>query len=196
MHRTRLTRVATAFNLSSNCVLNVEVGATILGSPNGNDWPLLDARAVWPQMGHGSDCTPGDESCRLMHQAFVFAWNEKNITITGGGTIDAQGQPWWDCADDLSKAPCNGYGRPHLMMLSSVTGVELVGFSVKNSPDWTLHMASVTDLHVDRVSVNNPSNAPNSDGIDLDCVWNALVENSYFNVGDDGAYSPRPRQTP
>ena len=26
---------------------------------------------------------------------------------------------------------------------------------------------------------------PNSDGIDLDCVTNAVVENSYFDVGDD-----------
>lgn len=103
-----------AFNLSSNTYMQIDTGVTLLGSTDGGDWPLLVARTVWPQMGHGSDCTPGSESCRLMHQAFVFSWQTRNVSVGGGGTIDTQGKVWWDCAKDLSKAPCNGYGRPHL----------------------------------------------------------------------------------
>ena len=43
----------------------------------------------------------------------------------------------------------------------------------------------MTNLHVENVHVQNPGHAPNSDGIDLDCVQNAVVKNSYFDVGDD-----------
>ena len=57
--------------------------------------------------------------------------------------------------------------------------------NIRNSPDWTLHFSGVSDLHVRNVNVKNPSNAPNSDGIDLDCVSGAVVEDSYFDVGDD-----------
>ncbi len=176
-----------SFNLSSNTQLVVEAGATVLGSTRGDDWPLVLAREVWPQFGHGSDCSPGDRSCEYMHQAFIFAWNQVNITIEGQGTIDANANKdtWWKCAKDLSEPPCNGYGRPHFMMMSNVTGMTLRDVTVKNSPDWTLHMSSVTNLLVQRVRVLNPSDAPNSDGIDLDCVQNALVEDSYFDVGDD-----------
>ena len=172
------------FNLSSNAV--VDVGGTILGSLDGGDWPLVDAGAVWPQFGHGSDCTPGTEQCRLMHQALIFAWNATNISMSGGGTIDARGQPWWACAARLDKPPCSGHARPHLLMLSNSTRVHVSDVSFRNSPDWSLHFSSVRDLHITRVHVQNPPrNAPNSDGIDLDCVQNALVEDSVFDVGDD-----------
>eukprot|EP00051_Salpingoeca_urceolata_P020689 m.313611 g.313611 ORF g.313611 m.313611 type:complete len:427 (-) comp19664_c0_seq11:3147-4427(-) len=175
------------FNLSSNSYLHVDTGATVLGSLESDDWPLVTAADVWPQFGHGSDCEPGTESCRLMHQAFVFAWSASNITVGGGGTIDARGGDagWWDCAHDLAKSPCKGYGRPHLMMISNVTDVEVRDLHIKNSPDWTLHFSSVTRLWVHHVNVTNPHNAPNSDGIDVDSTQNAVIEDCYFDVGDD-----------
>ena len=71
-----------------------------------------------------------------MHQALVFAWNATNITLAGGGTIDGNGAEWWrGCADDLSKPPCNGHARPHLVFLSSVSDVSLRDLTFANSPD-------------------------------------------------------------
>lgn len=181
------TYLTGAFNVSSHTHVLIDSGVTVLSSNSEpGDFPLVVARTVWPQMGHGSDCDPGSESCRLMHQAFVFSWGAQNVSFGGGGTIDGSGKAWWDCAGDLKKAPCNGYGRPHLMMMANVTDVELDGITVQNSPDWTLHFSFVTNLHLDGVTVHNPgSDAPNSDGIDCDCVQNAVIENSAFSVGDD-----------
>lgn len=138
------------FNISSNCVMEVEEHVTVMGTSGlDGDWPLVMASTVWPQFGHGSDCDPGSEQCRLMHQAFVFAWDRagemSNITIKGPGTIDAHAtsDTWWKCAKDLKKPPCNGYSRPHLMMLANVKDVVLQDVTVKNSPDWTLHMVRI-----------------------------------------------------
>ena len=181
------TFLTSAFNLTSNMVLLVEEGATVLGNSDDrhDPWPSVVARTVWPQFGHGSDCTPGSKECRLMHQAFIFGWHVRNVSIEGAGTVDAQGSPFWTCADDLSKFPCNGVGRPHLLMISDGIDVNMKDITVKNSPDWTLHFSSVENLHVHNVRVVNPEKTPNTDGIDLDCVQNAIVENSYFDVGDD-----------
>lgn len=180
------TYLTGAFNLSSNTHVEIEVGATILGSTRGDDWPLVVARTVWPQMGHGSDCPPGAESCRLMHQALVFGWGQTNVSLSGGGALDcnAQKDTWWSCARDLAKPPCSGYGRPHCLMLSNVSDVEVSHLHVSNSPDWTLHFSSVTRLHVHHMNVTNPDE-PNADGLDIDSTQDALIEDNHFDVGDD-----------
>lgn len=170
------TYLTGAFNISSHTYVHIEPGATVLGSTRGVDWPLLHAATVWPQFGHGSDCKPGTESCRLMHQALLFSWNATNVSLGGGGQFDcnAQKSTWWECARDLSKSPCNGYGRPHCMMFSNITDVEVSNIHVTNSPDWTMHFSSVTNLHVHHNNVTNPLE-PNADGIDIDCTQNAVV---------------------
>lgn len=175
------------FNLTSNCVLRVEAGATILGNTadRNETWPLVDAGVVWPQFGHGDACVPGNRDCRLLRQAFVFAWGVHNVSIEGRGTIDGQGAPYWACASEWARFPCSGHARPHLLMISDASDIRMEGVTVKNSPEWTLHFASVDRLHVDGVTVINPPDAPNADGIDLDCVRGAVVENSRFDVGDD-----------
>ena len=176
-----------AFNLTSHCVLEVQAGATVLGSPDGDDWPLVDAATLWPQFGHGSDCVPGTAACARMHQAFVLAWQVVNLTLTGSGTIDAGAtkDTWWKCANDLTQPPCSGHSRPHLLGVYNASGVSTSGLTFKNSPDWTLHFSSVDNLRVKGVTVQNPHDAPNADGIDLDCVVDAVVEDSFFDVGDD-----------
>eukprot|EP00039_Didymoeca_costata_P001511 m.53034 g.53034 ORF g.53034 m.53034 type:complete len:429 (+) comp10836_c1_seq2:109-1395(+) len=180
------TYLTGAFNISSNTVVYVAQGAKILGSTRGDDWPLLVARDVWPQMGHGSDCVPGDESCRLMHQALLFSWHTNNVTVTGGGEVDCNSKDdtWWKCAKNLAEPPCNGYGRPHCVMFSNSTSVIMSHLTVQNSPDWTLHFSGCTTVHVHDLNVLNPIE-PNADGIDVDASQEVLVENNYFSVGDD-----------
>ena len=127
----------------------------------------------------GSDCEPGTFACAYARQAIIMAWNVTNLTLRGEGTIDGAGQNWWACAHDLSASPCSGHARPHLLDVFLSSNIRMYDLNIQNSPDWTLHFSGVSDLHVRNVNVVNPSNAPNSDGIDLDCVSGALVEDSY-----------------
>ena len=179
------TYLTGAMNLTSNTDFFVDKEATVLGTSNGDDWPLLSAMEIWPQFGHGSDCTPGTEACRLMHQAFIFSWKTENISFRGKGTVDgnANHETWWKCAKNLRLPPCNGYSRPHLMMMSSVKTVSIEDLTFQNSPDWTLHFPSTTDLHINNIVVNNPEDSPNTDGIDLDCTQRVVIENSFFLCG-------------
>jgi polygalacturonase len=172
------TYLTGAFNLSSHTEVLIEPSATVLGSSRGEDWPLLDAAAVWPWFGHGSDCDPGTEACRLMHQALLFAWNAQNVTIRGGGAVDCNSSlhGWWGCAQNLSAPPCSGHARPHCVMMANSTDVEVSALTVRNSPDWTLHFAGVRRLRVRRVNVSNPPHAPNADGIDVDGCSDVVVE--------------------
>ncbi|MBC7587809.1 MAG: glycoside hydrolase family 28 protein [Chitinophagaceae bacterium] len=76
--------------------------------------------------------------------------------------------------------------RPNLVVLSKCKTVLLEGVTFQNSPAWNLHPLMCEDLTVRNVYVKNPWYAQNGDGIDIESCKNFIVENSTFDVGDDG----------
>jgi hypothetical protein len=62
----------------------------------------------------------------------------------------------------------------------------LEGVTFQNSPAWCLHPLLCENLTIRRISVKNPWYAQNGDGIDVESCRNVLIENSVFDVGDDG----------
>lgn len=69
-----------AIVLQSNMTLDIDAGATILGSENPEDYPLRDNPWI---------------AKRKLKSSLIYAENAENITITGRGTIDGQGRSWW-----------------------------------------------------------------------------------------------------
>ena len=76
--------------------------------------------------------------------------------------------------------------RPNLLVFTSCKKVLLEGVTFQNSPAWCLHPLMCEDLIVKNISVKNPWYAQNGDGIDVESCKNVLIENSTFDVGDDG----------
>jgi len=76
--------------------------------------------------------------------------------------------------------------RPNLLVLTRCNKILLEGITFQNSPAWCLHPLMSENIVVRNVSVKNPWHAQNGDGIDLESCKNVLIENSTFDVGDDG----------
>jgi polygalacturonase len=76
--------------------------------------------------------------------------------------------------------------RPNLLVFTNCKTVLLEGVTFQNSPAWCLHPLMCEDLTVRSVYVKNPWYAQNGDGIDVESCKNVLIENSTFDVGDDG----------
>ncbi|HWI94247.1 MAG TPA: glycoside hydrolase family 28 protein [Flavisolibacter sp.] len=76
--------------------------------------------------------------------------------------------------------------RPNLLVFTSCKKVLLEGVTFQNSPGWCLHPLMCEDLTVRNVYAKNPWYAQNGDGIDVESCKNVLIENSTFDVGDDG----------
>jgi polygalacturonase len=76
--------------------------------------------------------------------------------------------------------------RPNLLVFARCKKVLLEGVTFQNSPAWCLHPLMCEDLTVRNVYVKNPWYAQNGDGIDVESCKNVLIENSTFDVGDDG----------
>ena len=71
----------------------------------------------------------------LEYAPFIGCFNCSDVTITGGGVIDGQGQAWWDAfyGGHIS------HTRPRLVQFRSCTDVAVRNTTLRNSPFWTLH---------------------------------------------------------
>ncbi|MFX9947012.1 glycosyl hydrolase family 28 protein, partial [Acinetobacter baumannii] len=72
------------------------------------------------------------------------------------------------------------------MVLTKCDRILLEGVTFQNSPAWNLHPLMSSNITVRNIQVKNPWYAQNGDGIDLESCRNVLIENSVFDVGDDG----------
>jgi hypothetical protein len=197
-------------NLTSHQSLVVD--GTLLASQNHTDYPL-----VAPLVSYGwsidSNCRPlGDPSHSagdvmvgmLNHQPVVGAFNATNITVTGAGVIDGQGQPWWEtCTKCHYKPPvgdwpnanasCLEAGRPTLMQFTFVSGLRVHGESVnspltlQNSPFWTLVPTYSQSIEISDLIITAPADViGNTDGIDISSSRDATIRNVLVSNSDDG----------
>ena len=76
--------------------------------------------------------------------------------------------------------------RPNMIVLTGCDKILLEGVTFQNSPAWNIHLLMCKNLTVKNVYAKNPWYAQNGDGIDVESCKNVVIENSTFDVGDDG----------
>ena len=152
--------------------------------------------------------------CWAMHPC-IYINDADNVSISGEGTIDGSGQPWWDVVADRRKRnvkepqtelersfaalnpdyksqPGGGGGRdyqfmrPPLIQIKNSRNVVIADVNIINSPFWTIHPLFSDGVIIRNVSIKNPYEAPNTDGIDIESSSNVKVLDSLVDVGDDG----------
>lgn len=124
--------------------------------------------------------------------------------VASGGVLSADKKTWYPSAKSLKGSSMNKAGvistsktkkdyeeikdflRPNLVVIDGCDKVLLEGVTFQNSPAWNLHPLMTTNLVVRNVYAKNPWYAQNGDGIDVESCSNVLIENSTFDVGDDG----------
>ena len=147
--------------------LHLEAGATLLGSQNPADYPLILNR--W-------------EGVEQQTYAPLLAGNGlENITITGRGTIDGQGENWWHAHRQKTLA----YPRPRLIGFSDCRNVLIEDVTLTNSPAWTINPVHCENVTVRGVTIINPPDSPNTDGINPDSCRLVRISDCYVSVGDD-----------
>jgi polygalacturonase len=76
--------------------------------------------------------------------------------------------------------------RPPLVQFLDCERVRMEGVTLADSPFWTVHPVYCRDVTLSGLTIKNPHDAPNTDGIDIDSCSGVLVEDCTINVGDDG----------
>ena len=73
--------------------------------------------------------------------------------------------------------------RPQMINVNLCNGVLIEDVTLLRSPFWVIHPLLSTDITVRGVKVNN--DGPNGDGCDPESCDRVMIENCYFNTGDD-----------
>jgi polygalacturonase len=155
--------------LKSNITLQLDKGATLLGSADHADYPPLT-------MFHLPDLQP-----------LVSATNASNVAITGEGVIDGNGESWWQEARDLKDAGILGTGhpRPKLIIFDHCKHIRVEGVTIQNSPMWQLVPYYSDDVIIRNIRVLAPPHSPNTDAIDPFSSSNVVIDHVFADVGDD-----------
>ena len=131
--------------------------------------------------------------------ALVNADNVDGFTITGPGTINGNGQAYWEefWIRRLFNKNCTNLEalRPRNVYISNSKNVTVQDVRIINSPFWTNHLYKCENVRYlgcyifapfDNVTPVDPKRgAPSSDAIDLDVCKNVLISGCYMSVNDD-----------
>lgn len=175
--------------LHDSVTLHLHAGAALRASPNIADYE----RGEYPLAG------------------FIRARDAEDIAITGRGILDGRGLTFLDADHrrDLTtdspiestrqgkefSAPRFGtddgpaddpHERPERMFVFyNCRNVRVAGVKIVDSPFWTLHLISCTDVHISNVTIDNDLLIPNSDGIVPDMCRNVTITGCHVRAGDD-----------
>ena len=120
-----------------------------------------------------------------------FGWKEGMISQRGGSRArllknGEDGIPMYNEKGERSPervfSPKDGL-RPQLVSFNKCEGILLEDITLLRSPFWVIHPLHSTDITVRRVKMIN--DGPNGDGCDPECCDRVLIEDCFFNTGDD-----------
>jgi len=192
-----------AIHLKSNVNLHISDNAVLKFSRDHEDYlPLVFTR--W-------------EGTELWNYSpFVYAFEQENIAITGGGTLDgnSDSENWWhwkgawsrrtweigpenqaDATARLRQMAEDGvpvkerifgpghYLRPKFVQFYRSKNILMDGVTIINSPMWVIHPVLSENITISNVSVI--SHGPNNDGCNPESSRNILIQDCFFNTGDD-----------
>ena len=193
-----------SIQLKSGVNLVIEEGAVLEFAFQPELYPIVPTR--W----EGLDC--------WNLSPLIYAYQAKDIAITGKGTIDGGGsnETWWPWVsakkfgykegmpvhqwketsrprllkqaedgvpmDERRFGPTDGL-RPQMINMNQCEGILIEDVTLLRSPFWVIHPLLSKDITVRGVHINN--NGPNGDGCDPESCDRVLIENCYFNTGDD-----------
>ena len=155
--------------LRSNIEFHLSAGAVLRGSPVMADDPCHDME---------SHCY----RFNVWLASLLTGFKLENVSITGRGTLDGQGDVWWAEID-----AGRGKNRPLTIYLCDCERVLIEGVRVMNSPAWTILPLLCRNLTIRDVSIKNPWKPyHNCDGIDIYSCRNVHVTGCHLDTGDDG----------
>jgi alpha-L-rhamnosidase len=161
--------------------LEIQEGGVLKGSTDINDYPKVMTRIE----GH----------FELWPAALLNGDRVDHLRITGKGTLDGSGEPFWKefyRRRSLDNKTTNlSVERPRLTFIRDSKDVMISGITFFNSGFWNLHIYRCSEVTVDNCRFQAPSgkvpddHAPSSDGIDVDSSQDITISNCFFSVGDD-----------
>jgi len=167
--------------LRTNVILHFEADAVLLGSKNLSDYKFSEAFLA-----------EKNQYADINGKALIYAFDSKNISITGQGTIDGQGQFFEAMSRQESIPVFRGEavakkvypGRPKLIEMIRCNNINIKGIQAQNSAGWGIHLLGCESVFIDQLRLNSHVR-PNNDGIDIESCKTVFISNTSIYSDDD-----------
>ena len=171
------TYVTGTLYLHSNGGLNLSPGATIIASPDREDYNADD---FCPQNSFSVS-----ESASGAH--LIVAVEQTNITICGGGKIDGNRKVFYNENETnrFGKYLLGEWRPGQMIFVCECTDVTIRDVELTNPPYWTCFLYGCERVVVDGIRSHNPYQGHQTDGLDIDCCRFVTVSNCIIDSADD-----------
>ncbi len=119
-----------------------------------------------------------------MFSGIITGVRVKNVVLYGEGMIEGNANydedNWWFDAKRKRIA-----FRPRMIFLNHCENIVVQGIRVQNSPSWNIHPYFSDHLRFLDLTVLNPKDSPNTDGLDPESCKDVEIAGVYFSLGDD-----------
>lgn len=191
-----------AVHLKSNVNLHISENAVVKFSTDPKNYLSL-VFTRW----EGVEC--------MNYSPLIYAYEQENIAITGKGVLDGQGanENWWswkgnkvdgwkegmprqkEGRDKLFQMAENNvppeerimgegfYLRPSFVQPYKCKNILIEGVTFKNSPMWFLNPVLSNNITIRGLRIEGLG--PNNDGCNPESSKDVLIQNCYFDTGDD-----------
>jgi len=169
--------------LKNDVNLHLSAGATILGSPDADDYSApseFQKVITWAVARH-----------------LILAYRQSNIALTGRGTVDGHNSVmmvptknppikpddrWWRTAADLERV----LRVSPMIMIVNCDDVLVEGLTLQNADGWTMRPMGCNRVVIRGVKVRNNTHTQNTDGIDPTSCEDVMISDCDIDTGDDG----------
>lgn len=160
--------------LVSNLTLKIDTSATILGI-------MSDAEKDYPH--HLIETKFPNRMLQDCQRRLIYGNKVNNVTITGGGTINGQGnyKPWMNVKEIGTEKD-----RPSILAFAGANNITVSNITLIKPACWTQVYIESNDIKIQNIKVHTGNLTPNRDGIDIVDCHNVLIEDSQFQSEDDG----------
>lgn len=117
-----------------------------------------------------------------MYAGIITGIGVEDVVLYGEGRMDgcASYDNWWKDAKVM-----RGAYRPRMIFLSGCKNVTVQGLQIENSPSWVIHPFFSKQLRFIDLTVKNPEDSPNTDGLDPESCSDVEILGIHFSLGDD-----------
>lgn len=174
--------LCTPLFLKSNITIELQEGATLYGHTDRSLYPMLPGYTLTTDETDEYYLGTWEGNPLTQFAGLITGIDVENVTMIGKGVLDGNGAQgdWWK-----NHRIKRGAWRPRTLFLKGCTNISVQGITVMNSPSWTIHPYFSNKLRFIDLSVINPKDSPNTDGLDPESCSEVDIIGVHFSVGDD-----------
>lgn len=176
------TFLSGTIRLKSHVTLDIGAGAVLKAMDNLEEFPVTESKY------------PSYKGKYVTNKMLIYAEDAENIGITGGGSIDGNGDHW---AEGPYGSPSFSV-RPRIIHFRGCDKILIRDVTLRNSASWVQSYQSCSNLVIDGITVDSRPNRDiekprfatvrgrNNDGLDIIDCSGVRITNCFINSGDDG----------